>query len=140
MALKRFSFLNFLIRFVMALLLVFATYNPSEYSWYHWFMESPDKLDPMLMFAGVVLLIGWVIYIRATVRSLGEIGTFLAIAFFAALTWVLIDYNILSIENTKVFTYVILAMLSAIMATGMSWSHIRRRMSGQLDVDDVDEN
>jgi hypothetical protein len=31
-------------------------------------------------------------------------------------------------------------MLAAIMATGMSWSHIRRRMSGQLDVDDVDEN
>ena len=103
-------------------------------------MESPDKLDPMLIFAGVVLLIGWVIFIRATVRSLGELGTFLAIAFFAALTWVLIDYNILSIENTKVFTYVMLAMLSAIMATGMSWSHIRRRMSGQLDVDDVDEN
>lgn len=140
MALKRFSFLNFLIRFVMALVLVFATYNPSEYSWYHWLLESPDRFDPMLIFAGVVLLIGWVIFTRATVRSLGEIGTFLAIAFFAALTWVLIDYNILSLENTTVFTYVILTMLSAIMATGMSWSHIRRRMSGQLDVDDVDEN
>ena len=92
MTLKRFSFLNFLIRFILALVLVFCTYNPSEYSWYHWLMKSPNKLDPMLVFAGVVLLIGWVIYLRATVRSLGEIGTFLAIAFFAALTWVLIDY------------------------------------------------
>ena len=62
------------------------------------------------------------------------------VAFFAALIWVLIDYNILSIENTKVLTYVVLVMVSAIMATGMSWSHIRRRMSGQLDVDDVDED
>ena len=140
MALKRFSFLNFLIRFVLALVLVFSTYNPSENSWYHWLINSPNKLDPMLVFSGVVLLIGWVIYLRATVRSLGEIGTFLAIAFFAALTWVLIDYDVLSEENTTVLTYVILAMLSAIMATGMSWSHIRRRMSGQLDVDDVDEN
>ncbi len=140
MALKRFSFLNFLIRFVLALVLVFSTYNPSENSWYHWLINSPNKLDPMLVFSGVVLLIGWVIYLRATVRSLGEIGTFLAIAFFAALTWVLIDYDVLSVENTTVLTYVILAMLSAIMATGMSWSHIRRRMSGQLDVDDVDEN
>ena len=140
MALKRFSFFNFLIRFVMALVLVFCTYNSSGYSWYHWIMESPNKLDPMLVFSGVVLLIGWVIYIRSTVRSLGEIGTFLAIAFFAALTWVLIDYNVLSVENTTVLTYVVLTMLSAIMATGMSWSHIRRRMSGQLDVDDVDDN
>jgi hypothetical protein len=140
MAIKRFSFFNFLIRFVMALVLVFCTYNPSGYSWYHWFKESPDKLDPMLVLAGVVLLIGWVIYVRATVRSLGEIGTFLAIAFFAALTWVLIDYNVLSVENVTVLSYVVLTMLSAIMATGMSWSHIRRRMSGQLDVDDVDDN
>jgi hypothetical protein len=140
MAIKRFSFFNFLIRFVMALVLVFCTYNPSGYSWYHWLKESPDKLDPVLVLAGVVLLIGWVIFMRATVRSLGEIGTFLAIAFFAALTWVLIDYNVLSVENVTVLSYVVLTMLSAIMATGMSWSHIRRRMSGQLDVDDVDEN
>ena len=80
------------------------------------------------------------IYLRATVRSLGEIGTLLAIAFFGVLTWLMIDYNVLSVENTEVLTYVILVMLAAIIATGMSWSHIRRRMSGQLDVDEVDEN
>jgi len=140
MAVKSFSFINFLIRLVLAVVLVFATYNPSEYSWYHWFMQASDKFDPLLAFAAVVLLIGWVIYLRATVRSLGEIGTLLAIAFFGVLTWLMIDYNVLSVENTEVLTYVILVMLAAIMATGMSWSHIRRRMSGQLDVDEVDEN
>ena len=140
MAVKSFSFINFLIRFVLAVVLVFATYNPSEYSWYHWFMHASDKFDPLLAFAAVVLLIGWVIYLRATVRSLGEIGTLLAIAFFGVLTWLMIDYNVLSVENTEVLTYVILVMLAAIIATGMSWSHIRRRMSGQLDVDEVDEH
>ena len=88
----------------------------------------------------MVLLIGWVIYLRSTLRSLGEIGTFLAVAFFAALTWVLVSYGWLSLDSPNVFTWVVLTMLAAIMATGMSWSHIRRRMSGQLDVDDVDEN
>ena len=140
MAVKRFSFLNFFIRFVMALVLVFSTYNPSGYSWYHWILRAPNKIDPLLIFAGVVLLIGWVIYLRATLRSLGEIGTILALAFFAALTWVMIDYEVLSLDSPTVFTWVILTMLSAIMATGMSWSHIRRRMSGQLDVDDVEED
>ncbi len=140
MAVKRFSFTNFLIRLALAVALVFATYNPSGYSWYHWFMQASDKLDPLLAFAAVLLLIGWVIYLRATVRSLGEIGTLLAIAFFGVLTWVMIDYNVLSVENTEVLTYVILVMLAAIIATGMSWSHIRRRMSGQLDVDEVDEH
>lgn len=140
MAVKRFSFLNFFIRFVMALVLVFGTYNPSDYCWYRWFMRAPDKLDPLLIFAAVVLLIGWVIYLRATLRSLGEIGTILAVVFFAALTWLMVDYGWLSLDSPTVFTWVVLTMLSAIMATGMSWSHIRRRMSGQLDVDDVDEN
>ncbi|MFQ5644366.1 MAG: DUF6524 family protein [Thiogranum sp.] len=140
MAVKNFSFTNFLIRFVLAVVLVFATYNPSGYSWYHWFMQVPDKLDPLLALSAVLLLIGWVIYLRATVRSLGEIGTLLAFAFFAALTWVMIDYNVLSVENVEALSYVVLVMLAAIMATGMSWSHIRRRMSGQLDVDEVDEH
>jgi len=140
MALKNFSFTSFLIRFVLAVVLVFATYNPSGYSWYHWVMQAADKLDPLLALSGVLLLIGWVIYLRATVRSLGAIGTLLAIAFFAALIWAMIDYNVLSVENIEALTYVVLVMLAAIMATGMSWSHIRRRMSGQLDVDEVDEH
>lgn len=140
MAVKRFTFLSFVIRFVMALILVFSTYNPSGWSWYHWIVQAVNKLDPLLIFAGVVLLIGWVIYLRATLRSLGEVGTVLALAFFAALTWVMIDYGLLSLDSPTVFTWVTLSMLSAIMATGMSWSHIRRRMSGQLDVDDVDQD
>jgi len=140
MTVTRFSFVNFLIRFVMALVLVFGTYNPSGYSWYHWFIRAADRFDPVLIFAAVVLLIGWVIYVRSTLRSLGEIGTILAFAFFAALTWVMIGFGWLSLDNPTIFTWVVLTMLAAIMATGMSWSHIRRRMSGQLDVDDVDED
>ncbi|HHO69516.1 MAG TPA: hypothetical protein ENK12_10830 [Gammaproteobacteria bacterium] len=140
MAADRFSFSNFLIRFVLATLLVFATYNPSGWSWYHWFVGAANRLDPLIVLAGVVLVIGWVIYVRATLRSLGEIGTLLAVAFFGALVWVLVDYGILSLANPTALTYVVLVILAAIMATGMSWSHIRRRMSGQADMDDVDED
>ena len=139
MAARNFNFTSYLLRLVMALVLVFATYNPSGYSWYHWLTGAERMLDPLLIFAGVVLLIGWVIYLRATLRSLGEIGTLLAVAFFGVLTWVLVDYGLLSLENPTAFTWVLLAMLAAIMATGMSWSHIRRRMSGQMDVDEVEE-
>jgi hypothetical protein len=138
MAKARFTFTSFLIRFAMALVLVFASYNPSGYSWYHWFMDATNKLDAMLIFSAVVLLIGWAIYLRATVRSLGLIGAVLAIAFFAALIWVLIDREILSVESLSVMQYIVLVMLSAFLATGISWSHIRRRMTGQVDMDEVD--
>lgn len=138
MADKGFSFSSFLIRLFMALVLVFLTYNPSGYSWYHWLISTVEKLDPLLILAGLLLLIGWIIYIRATMRSLGLAGGLLAVAFFAALIWVFVDYQWLSLENPTVFQYVILAMLAAVMALGISWSHIRRRISGQLDVDEIE--
>ncbi|MCB1862776.1 MAG: hypothetical protein KDI47_13770, partial [Gammaproteobacteria bacterium] len=74
-----------------------------------------------------------------TLRSLGVIGTTLAVALFGVLIWLLIDRNLLSLENTTLLQYIGLSIVAIIMAIGISWSHIRRRLTGQLDVDDVDE-
>lgn len=138
MAPHRFNFFDFLVRLVAAICLVFASYNPSGYSWYHWISNAADWQDPLMLFAGIVLLIGWVIYLRATARSLGIIGIILALAFVASLIWVLVDFGLLSVDNPKFFQYIVLFVLSLILATGMSWSHIRRKMTGQLDVDDIE--
>lgn len=139
MANRSFNFSSFMMRWLLALILVFATYNPSGYSWYHWLQGAENKIDPMIALAAVVLIIGWVIYLRATIRSLGLIGTLLAVALFGSLVWVLIDYRFISLDNTTLLTYIVLIILSAVMGIGLSWSHIRRRLSGQLDVDDRDE-
>ena len=143
MADKNFSGQNFIIRLVFALALVFLTYNPSGYSFYHWAKEAlvSDSLSitPPLAMSAIVLLIGWTIYIRATLRSLGAFGLALAFAFFGIIIWWLIDIGWLALDNVSVFSYLALFILSTVLATGMSWSHIRRRISGQADVDEVDE-
>ncbi|MEO1240160.1 MAG: DUF6524 family protein, partial [Pseudomonadota bacterium] len=36
-------------------------------------------------------------------------------------------------------TWLGLVVLSIVLAIGLSWSIVRRRISGQADVDDVDE-
>ena len=66
MASNGFSLSSYLARLVAALVLVFATYNPSGYSYYHWFEHSLSDFNPLVALAGVVLLIGWVMFIRAT--------------------------------------------------------------------------
>jgi high-affinity Fe2+/Pb2+ permease len=71
--------------------------------------------------------------------SLGLFGLALAFAFFGIIVWWLIDSGLLGLENTEIVTYIALFILSAVLATGMSWSHIRRRLSGQADMDDIDE-
>jgi len=86
MAIHRFSWPNFLIRFLFAGLLVTGTYNPSGYSYTDWVLtDFPDSINAISAFAGIILFV-----------------------------------------------------TSAVLAVGMSWSHIRRRMTGQIDTDEVD--
>ncbi len=143
MAANNFTWSSFFIRFAFALVLVYTTYNPSGYSFFHWAQQAlfgdALMLTPPFAMSAVVLLIGWTIYIRATLRSLGGFGLGLAGAFFGIIIWWLVDVGLIGFDSVSVFTYVILFVLAAILATGMSWSHIRRKLSGQADVDEIDE-
>lgn len=139
MAVTRFGWPNFLLRLAFAMLLVFATYNPSGYSWIHWVQKSSNKLDPLLLLAAVLLVIGWVIFLRATARSLGFIGALLVLALFGTLIWTMVYYGWLSLDNPTTLSWVSLILLSVLLAIGVSWSHVRRRITGQVDVDDVEE-
>ncbi|HKJ50237.1 MAG TPA: DUF6524 family protein [Gammaproteobacteria bacterium] len=133
---KDFTFISFLLRLLFAALLVFLTYNPSDYSWVGWLTSD---VPPVYKVAGgIVLLIGWVMFLRATWNSLGPIGTVLAAAFFGVIIWLLIEWKILSLDSATVFQWVILIILTGILAVGMSWSHVRRRISGQYDTDEIE--
>ena len=133
------SWLGIGLRFLIAVLLVFLTYNPEGYSYIDWVFTKDSGPIPLKIFAGIVLLIGWAIYIRATRRSLGMIGIILAIAFFATLLWLLVDFNIIPADSVRAVTYIILFIIASLLATGLCWSHIRRRISGQVDVDDIQD-
>ena len=133
-----FTWINYLIRLTAALVLVFATYNPSEWSFFHW--VQPVAIDfanahVFMALAGIVLLIGWVIFLRATMRSLSVFGTVLAVAFFGILIWVVLTYLPTLKDNLKIMIWLVLIGMAGVLSAGISWSHIRRRMTGQMDVD-----
>lgn len=134
------TWVGILVRFLVAIVLVFATYNPDEYSYFHWVRADFEDALPLKVFAGVVLLIGWTIFIRATLRSLGPFGLFLAVAFFATLIWLIVHYGLIPADSPKALTYIGLVVLCGVLAAGLSWSHIRRRITGQVDMDEVDHN
>lgn len=141
MASNRFNLGSFFVRLFFAFILVFATFNPSGYSFYDWILKGMETgFEPLMAFAAIVLLIGWVVYIRATITSLGLIGLILAFAFFGTLLWMVIDWGFIPADSIQIITYIILSLLSMVLAIGMSWSHIRRRMSGQVDVNETDDD
>ncbi len=125
------------LRFLFALILVLATFNPSGYSYFHWLLETFTAPTPWLALAGIVLIIGWVVYVRASIRSLGPVGLTLSALLVAVILWVMVDLGIISLGSTSLLTWVIEVFLAGVLCIGMSWSHIRRQMSGQADVDDV---
>ena len=137
-AYKGLTLSGFLLRLLAASILVFATYNPTEYSYYHWLSKNISSLTPWIALAGVLLLIGWTIFLRATARSLGVFGLMLAAAFMGVVLWIMIDWGWFHADDLKTVTYIILVVICWILAIGVSWSHIRRRITGQVDVDEVD--
>lgn len=140
---KAFNARSFGLRLLFAIALVFITYNPSGLSFYHWASDiittDASSLTPPFALLCVVLLIGWTIYLRATFRSLGGFGLILAFGFFAIIIWWLVDLGLLGLESSSIMAWIFLFLLSTVLAVGLSWSHIRRRLSGQADMDDVDE-
>lgn len=139
MAARKFSTGSFLQRWFAALVLVLATFNPSGYSYVHWVNGPAGESLPFKVVLGILLAILYIVFLRATWRSIGPIGVGLAVAFFGAIVWALFYYEVIALGQTTVLTYIALVLLASIMAVGLSWSHIRRRLSGQIDTDDVDE-
>jgi hypothetical protein len=125
-------------RFLGAFVLVAATYNPEGRSYYHWVVPALPDFDALKAFLGVVLLIGWTVYLRAATRSLGAFGFILAAALFGTLIWLGIEHEVIQKDNPRVITYVSMLALAGILTAGMVWSIVRRQISGQADVDDVD--
>ncbi|MCR9103780.1 MAG: DUF6524 family protein [Gammaproteobacteria bacterium] len=134
-----FNGVSFLLRCLFALALVLGTYNPTEYSYMNWLAGDGFSITPVKALVGVLLLIGWIIFLRATFYSLGWLGIILFGALFGTVIWLLVDVGWLSLDGGSAMTWVIMVLLALTLATGMSWSHIRRRLTGQIDVDDVED-
>ena len=131
--------MGFLLRWVFAFGLLAATYNPTEYNYAVWVLEyGRDNLSIAVLF-GLLLIIGYIIYLRATLRSIGTFGMALVLALFGAILWVLYDLGLLNVDNRSLNTWLGLFALSLVLGIGLSWSLVRRRLSGQADVDDSDE-
>lgn len=127
---------NFILRWLATLFLVFATYNPSGRSFYHWAREG-DAPTALVAVVATVLLGGYVFLIRATWRSIKPGGALLAAIFLVLFNVTLVDLGFVSAAADGAVSVMCLASLATLLAIGVSFSAIRARLSGQIDSDDV---
>jgi len=129
---------GFIMRWLFAFLLLAATFNPTQYNYVDWLRSYGAMNMSVAALAGLVLVIGYIIYLRATLRSIGPFGMLLVLALVGTLLWVLYDFGVLRLDNSDFNVWLGLGALSFVLGIGLSWSHVRRALSGQADVDDVD--
>jgi len=130
---------GFALRWLAAFVLLALTFNPTDFNYIRWATENSSSQLPLVILFGLLLFIGYVIYLRATFRSIGVFGILLVAGVFGALIWVLYDFGILSLGNRGFNVWLGIIVLSLVLGIGLSWSIVRRRLTGQADMDDVDD-
>jgi len=133
---------EFAVRLGVSLVMVLATWNPGGYSYVDWLESawSSGTIGAVHAFVGVVLLIGWVILLRATFNSLGLLGLILGGLLLGSAVWVLFDVGVLRGQSASFLSWIVLVCLGVLLAIGLSWSYVWKRLTGQVDVEDFDRN
>lgn len=122
---------GFGLRWFVAILLVVATINTTQYNYLYWAFMGEGPL-PLKLFVGAIFLIVYVIYLRATLISIGFFGVLFLIVLLGIVYW--LGFTYLPFATSPMFIEMFIhASAALIMATGLYWSYVRRLLSAQID-------
>lgn len=134
MSVQGISWAGVVLRVVFAVALVLLSFNPSGYSFYHWAMSDASGAIALKAFAGVALLIGWVVCLRTAFVALGWLGVILGLALLGTLAWLLAEMKWIDPNNPSLLAWIALLTVGIVLGIGLSWSLIRARATGQVEV------
>ncbi len=134
MAVQGISWSGVMVRVVLAIALVLVTFNPSGQSFYHWLSTPPLAISATKAFLGVALLVAWVVCLRTAYSALGTIGVVLGCLLLGSFVWLLFDMKVLHDGGGALMVWLGLIVFGGVIGFGLSWSLIRARATGQVDV------
>ena len=76
--------MGFALRWVFAFLLLVLTYNPSFWNYSEWVAANYNTQLPFAVLGAIILAIAYIIYVRATLNSIGVFGMILILALVGA--------------------------------------------------------
>ncbi len=108
---EAFTPLGFLLRFLAAIVLVLCTFNPSGYSYFHWVATVFPHLTPMQAIVGIRCCWSGGSFIsprRCDPSASSALA--IALAFFAAVIWLIASWGWLDPHNATAMTWVVLVV------------------------------
>jgi len=97
--------------------------------------RAPPGITALKAFAAVALLIGWIVCLRTAFVALGVIGVVLCTALLGTFVWLLFDWRVLQATDSAALAWIGLVILGIVLGIGLSWSLIRARTTGQIEVE-----
>ena len=125
--------IGIVVRMLAVLVLVAGSYNPSGYSYYHWAFQGSADYWALKILIGLLIIFGYVFCVAATVRSLRLLLGVPLLLVLASALWLLSNEGWLDLSDWLERTLALEAALVIVLGTGVSFSLIRYRLSGQLD-------
>ena len=119
---------TFLLRWLLALSLVFGAYNARGESFYNLVQGDIQAHLSVKVLAGLVLAILFTICLRATIQSMTFIGMVVAAIFVGVVIWVMSDYDLVVIAGNEYVIFFGQIILASVIAIGMSWGQFRKRL------------
>lgn len=123
-------------RFLVALITIFAFYNASGMSYYHWVTTSDFNFG--MVVAGAAFVFAFVFFLYSSLRAPAKIVYFSLVILVMIIVWWMDGLGYLSLSDPTFGTIVAQALIAFALALGSVWSIIWRRKTGQVSVDDPD--
>ena len=115
-------------RILLSLFIVFATYNPSGRSYYHWVLAD-GPITPRIL-VGLLLFGTYASLLYATWELIGFAGMLLVIGICISAAYMLEQANMISFEDSDTRWIIALTTLGVTMGWGMSYSLLFARLTG----------
>lgn len=130
-----------LLRIFIAAVVVFATYNPTGNSVFHWVKNSlnGEMPDAWVVLGAIVAILINVVLLIAAWKALGKIGIIIVLILFAALVYLALQEGVVSTSNNDSLQWLALALYSAFLGIGLSGAILWRRATGQVVTDESDD-
>jgi hypothetical protein len=126
-----FTWASFFIRWLAITALVFATYNPSGYSYLHWLMEWQQEQLALKAAVGLVIAgLFWLMLVAAWL-VLRLIGVLLLAGIALSVSLTAWQLGLVPPTSASV-QLLLLTMLATTLTFAVSYAHIRYRLTGQV--------
>lgn len=112
---------GFLLRTVIAFILLAATFNPTKLNFVAWAQENYAEQKQLVIGLAVILGIALLYFLVSSIRTLGAVGIIFLAVITTMLGYILVDKDVIALEPSDANVWGGIAVLSLILGIASAW-------------------